>query len=67
MRYKDNNRRIGKAIDEAEEGKEFKSSKQKELEHIEIAKRLFQCWDADGGGSLAPDEIMKAFIQMGLS
>ena len=24
-------------------------------------------WDGDGEGSLSPDEIMKAFIQLGLS
>ena len=28
---------------------------------------MFQIWDSDGEGSLSPDELIKAFVQIGLS
>jgi Ca2+-binding EF-hand superfamily protein len=44
---------------------EDKNEQQKK--YIEVAKNLFQIWDADGEGSLSPDELIKAFVQIGLS
>ena len=32
-----------------------------------MAKELFLLWDDDGEGSLGPDELMKAFVRIGLS
>jgi Ca2+-binding EF-hand superfamily protein len=34
---------------------------------IETAKNLFLIWDGDGEGSLSPDELIKAFVRIGLS
>ena len=62
---KDNNRRIGKV--ETKKTEEKLSAKQIQQRQIEIAKDLFMIWDGDGEGSLSQDEIMKAFIQIGLS
>lgn len=36
-------------------------------QRIEIAKDLFLIWDNDGEGSLSPDELISAFIRIGLS
>ena len=41
--------------------------REQQKKYIEIAKDLFLIWDADGEGSLSPDELVKAFVQIGLS
>ena len=34
---------------------------------IETATNLFLIWDGDGEGSLSPDELIRAFVRIGLS
>lgn len=36
-------------------------------QQINIAKELFLTWDGDGEGSLSPEELMNAFVKVGLS
>ena len=71
MRKEDNDRRLG-LLEENGDSKmsnkeKQKSTKEIQKEQIQLAKELFLIWDGDGEGSLSPDEIMKAFIQLGLS
>ena len=41
--------------------------RERQRKYIEVAKDLFLIWDSDGEGSLSPDELIKAFVQIGLS
>ena len=41
--------------------------RRKQKEQIQIAKDLFLLWDSDGEGSLSVDELIKAFMKIGLS
>lgn len=43
------------------------SEKAKAKQQISIAKDLFLIWDGDGEGSLSPEELMNAFVRIGLS
>ena len=48
-----------------QEDPKIKAARQKE--QIAIAKDLFLLWDADGEGSLSANELIKAFVKIGLS
>lgn len=43
------------------------SEKALQKKQLQVAQELFLIWDGDGEGSLSADELMKAFIQIGLS
>lgn len=43
------------------------SKKATQKKQLQVAQELFLIWDGDGEGSLSADELMKAFIQIGLS
>lgn len=43
------------------------SDKSKAKKQVNIAKDLFLTWDGDGEGSLSPEELMNAFVRIGLS
>ena len=36
-------------------------------QQVNTAKELFLTWDGDGEGSLSPEELMNAFVKVGLS
>ena len=48
-------------------GPNIKEMRRKQREQIQIAKDLFLLWDSDGEGSLSVDELIKAFMKIGLS
>jgi len=60
-----NNKAIGKQTEADDEANI--SGKALQKQQIQIAKDLFLIWDGDGEGSLSPDELMKAFVRIGLS
>lgn len=43
------------------------NEKEKQREQIQIGKDLFMVWDQDGGGSLSQNELVKSFVNLGLS
>ena len=60
-------RQVKGATANADVGAQQEDKKEQQKKYIEVAKNLFQIWDADGEGSLSPDELIKAFVQIGLS
>lgn len=48
-------------------GPNIREMRRKQKEQIQIAKDLFLLWDSDGEGSLSVDELIKAFMKIGLS
>lgn len=43
------------------------SAREAHKKQIQLAKDVFLLWDADGQGSLTPDELISAFVRIGLS